>query len=84
MLTEFMNDWFTEHSRWVDAVIKTAAAESADNKALISGWAVTWRDRIAPALAPLAQRALGNRSDDALAAIVAALNTRAAKLGLSV
>jgi phenol hydroxylase P1 protein len=83
-LTDFLMRWYEETAKWIDAVIKTAAAESAENKALISGWAVTWRDRIAPALAPLAQRALGNRSDDALAAIVAAFNARAAKLGLSV
>lgn len=83
-LTDYLMRWYEETGKWIDAVIKTAAAESADNKALLSGWAVTWRDRFAPALAPLAQRALGNASEDALAAIVAAFNTRAAKLGLSV
>lgn len=83
-LTDFLMRWFEETAKWVDAVIKTAAAESAENKALISGWVVTWRARFAPALAPLAQRALGNRSEDALAAIVAALDSRAAKLGLTV
>lgn len=83
-LTDYLMRWYEETAKWIDAVIKTAAAENAENKALISGWVVTWRARIAPALAPLAQRALGNRSDDALAAIVAALNARATKLGLSV
>lgn len=83
-LTDFLMRWYEETGKWVDAVVKTAAAESPANKALISGWVVTWRERLATALAPLAQRVLGNRADDALAAIVAALNTRAGKLGLSV
>jgi phenol hydroxylase P1 protein len=36
MLTRFQAEWFADHCKWVDAVIKTAAAESADNKALLS------------------------------------------------
>ena len=83
-LTDFLMRWYEETAKWVDAVVKTAAAENPTNKALIAGWVVTWRNRFAPALAPLAQRVLGNRSDDALAAIVAAFNTRAGKLGLGV
>ena len=35
MLTEFMSEWFGETSRWVDMTLKTAAAESEANKALI-------------------------------------------------
>ncbi len=83
-LTDYLMRWYEETAKWIDAVIKTAAAENADNKALISGWAVTWRDRLVPALAPIVQHALGNKSEDAVAAVVVAFNTRAAKLGLSV
>ncbi|WP_293373324.1 aromatic/alkene monooxygenase hydroxylase subunit beta [Nevskia sp.] len=83
-LTDYLMRWYEETAKWIDAVIKTAAAENADNKALISGWAVTWRDRLVPALTPIVQHALGNQSEDAVAAVVAAFNTRAAKLGLSV
>ncbi|MBS0318759.1 MAG: phenol hydroxylase, partial [Proteobacteria bacterium] len=42
MLTAFMPEWHDESARWIDAVVKVAAAESAQNKALIAGWARTW------------------------------------------
>ncbi|OIQ79225.1 phenol hydroxylase P1 protein [mine drainage metagenome] len=84
MLTEFMNDWFTEHSRWVDAVIKTAAAESADNKALLGQWRGQWLAAAKSAFAPLAARVLGaDRGAAALDEAAAALNKRAAALGLA-
>ncbi|MCX7073118.1 MAG: aromatic/alkene monooxygenase hydroxylase subunit beta [Gammaproteobacteria bacterium] len=83
-LSDALMRWYEETAKWIDAVIKTAAAESADNKALLSGWVQTWRDRLLPTLTPIAQRALGNKADDALAATTAALNARAAKLGLAV
>ena len=31
MLTEFINDWYDETTRWVDATVKTAAEESPEN-----------------------------------------------------
>lgn len=83
-LTDYLMRWYEETGKWVDAVIKTAAAENPENKALLSGWTVTWRDRLVTALAPIAQSTLGNQSEDALAAVVAAFNVRATKLGLSV
>lgn len=85
MLTEFMSDWFGEHSRWVDAVIKNTAAESADNAALLTDWFTAWRDRASQAFAPLAIRVLGAESGTAAVEdTVAALTARAKKLGLSV
>ena len=51
MLTEFALEWFGESTRWVDATLKTAAAESEENKALIEGWADAWGDRVAEARA---------------------------------
>ncbi len=44
MLTEFMSDWRADESRWSDSVIKTVAAESAENRALVSQWAAHWID----------------------------------------
>ncbi len=38
LVTKFMKDWHLETSRWVDAVVKAAVVESAENKALVSGW----------------------------------------------
>ena len=85
MLTEFMNEWFVEHGRWVDAVIKGAAAESPANKTLIEGWFATWSQRAAQAFAPLAATVLGAEAGTAAIAQTAAeLRQRAAGLGLSV
>ena len=60
MLTEFMTDWRAEESRWSDPVIKTVAAESAENKALISQWAKHWIDRAVEAAKPLSASLLGD------------------------
>ena len=45
MLTHFMNDWFDETRKWIDAVLKTAAAESPENRAVIEGWTRNWSAR---------------------------------------
>ena len=52
MLTRFQAEWIGDHVKWVDAVLKTAAAESAENKALLSQWARAWRERALEALQP--------------------------------
>ena len=80
MLVRFQAEWYAESSRWVDAVIKTAAAE---NKDLMSGWTRAWRDRAIKAVTPLAKFALGADADSVMAEIVDQFNARAAKLGLA-
>nr|WP_067291117.1 aromatic/alkene monooxygenase hydroxylase subunit beta [Marinobacterium profundum] len=80
MLTEFMQEWCKEHTRWVDAVLKIAAAESDANKALLGQWVERWRGKAAEALAPIAQEMLG---DDALAESLAALDKRLVKAGIA-
>jgi phenol hydroxylase P1 protein len=82
MLTEFMTDWRAEESRWSDSVIKTVAAESAENKALISQWAKLWIDRAVEAARPLAASLLGDNGAVAEAA-GDATRKRAASLGLA-
>ncbi len=83
MLTEFMVDWGQETRRWVDAVLKVAAAESEENRRCLSGWAQSWRDRACEAFAPIARRVLGEDAGKAaIAAAAEALDKRAAKLGL--
>jgi phenol hydroxylase P1 protein len=84
MLTSFMNDWYDEAARWVDATVKTAAEESPANAQQLSAWAATWRGEILRALAPLATAALG--AEDGAAALAqadAALVARMAKLGIA-
>lgn len=79
MLTEFMREWFKDNSRWVDAILKTAVAESDANRELIAEWVEEWRGRAAEALAPLATEVLG---EGALETAIAALDKRLAKAGL--
>ncbi|TDU28523.1 phenol 2-monooxygenase P1 subunit [Panacagrimonas perspica] len=81
-LTDYLMRWYDETSRWVDAIVKTAAAESPENAKLISEWTVKWRDIWVAALEPAAAAALGDKAADVLAAVVAAFNTKAGKLGL--
>ena len=83
MLTSFMPEWHDECVRWIDAVIKAAAAESPENKALMSDWVKVWSDRVQAALAPVAEIALADQGQDALQATREALNARATKAGLT-
>jgi len=82
MLTAFMPEWHDESARWIDAVVKVAAAESPENKALIGGWAKTWGDRAQAALAPVAEIALGAGGQEALATVRASYDARCKKAGL--
>lgn len=84
MLTVFMSEWYEETAKWVDAQIKTASAESPDNRDLLSDWVRTWRDRAVSDLAPIAETALGEQAQTAVDEVLGQFNTRAAKLGLTV
>ncbi|MCE1235236.1 MAG: aromatic/alkene monooxygenase hydroxylase subunit beta [Hyphomicrobiales bacterium] len=80
MLTEFMADWRAEDGKWSDAVVKTVAAESAENKALVSTWAKHWIDRAEEAGKPLSTALTGSPAAATTAADAA--RTRARALGL--
>ena len=82
MLSEFMVDWYAESSRWVDAVVKTAAAESETNRALLAGWIRDWRARIAAALTPLAAYALDSDGGTVMRELADALAARCKRLGV--
>ena len=84
MMTRFMAEWAGETAKWVDAQIKVAAAESPENKALLSQWVQQYRSQTLAALAPLAQRAFGDKADEVIAEVTAEFNARCAKLGLAV
>lgn len=79
MLTEFMQVWAKDNNRWVDATLKVATAESAENKALLEAWISDWKQVISEALAPLAAEMLGG---DALSLAESALDKRLMKVGL--
>ncbi|KWF18305.1 phenol hydroxylase [Burkholderia pseudomultivorans] len=83
MLTAFMPEWHTESNRWVDAVVKTMAAESDDNRALLARWTRDWAARATDALAPVAARALHDAGGAALDEAGEQFRTRIDKLGLA-
>ncbi len=82
MLTAFMPEWHDESARWIDAVVKTAAAESDANRALISTWVQSWTERAIEALAPVARLALGEAGETALEDAQALLTERCRKAGV--
>lgn len=83
LITDFMQQWFEETSRWVDAVTKTCVAESAANHDLVAGWITEWGTRIQEALGPYAGAVLGEQGPQAVKAVDAVFGARLAKLGLN-
>lgn len=83
MMNRFTAEWAGESAKWVDAQIKVAAAESAENKAQLSAWARQYRTTTLEALKPLAERAFGDNADEVLNEVVSQFNTRCTKLGLA-
>ena len=83
MMCEFINDWRKEYTRWADSIVKTAAAESNENKALLQGWVKTYADRAADAIRPVAAYVNAGSADSAVAGARDALDQRMAKAGLA-
>jgi len=83
MLTEFQVEWFGEEKRWADKQIKVVAGESPENRALVSGWYMKWRDMAKEAAAPLAEALLEDGAA-ALDDIVAEMDARMRKAGLEI
>lgn len=82
MLTAFMPEWHDESSRWIDAVMKTMAAESEDNKALLAQWVRNWEEQAATALLPVAELAFPANGHSVLDETRRQLRTRLARLGI--
>ena len=83
MLCEFMTEWRTESCRWVDAMLKIAADESASNQDLLNTWLAQWSPRLRESLAPLADMVFANDASEIVDALFAKLRTRAAAAGLT-
>ncbi len=83
LVTDFITNWYTETVRWVDAVIKVAANESEENKALLAAWAAHWHGAALEALQPYAQEVLGAESAMVLNAVDTGLAARLVKLGIA-
>jgi phenol hydroxylase P1 protein len=82
LLTEFMTMWFDESSRWVDATIKTAAAESPANAQRLSGWIAASRAEVVAALRPYAAELFGDDASGVIEKVESVFDTRIAKLGV--
>jgi len=82
MLTRFQNEWFADSGKWVDACMRIAAAENAENKAQLAQWAAHWCSRALTALTPVAQLALGDKAGAALDRVASQLDARLAKAGV--
>lgn len=83
MLTQFMGDWFDETRKWVDAVLKVAAAESDHNREVLREWSEAWCARAAAAVLPVVELALGAEADAAVGEQVAAFRARVGKTGIT-
>lgn len=78
---DFPLRWQEETTRWVDAVIKTCATESEDNRARLQAWSEKWLAAYANALQPLAGLAMGEDAGPAaLQTVKAALQARLTRL----
>ncbi|PKO38718.1 MAG: phenol hydroxylase [Betaproteobacteria bacterium HGW-Betaproteobacteria-6] len=84
MLCQFMNDWFDETRKWVDAVMKVAAAESEHNRAILQEWTEKWSTRAAAAMSPVVRKALGADAEEVVGEEVAAFKARLKKVGVEI
>jgi phenol hydroxylase P1 protein len=83
MLTRFQREWYADNAKWIDAVLKAAAADNPENKAQLAAWITQWRERAISTLAPVARLAFGNEADLVMEEVVQQLNARAVKAGIA-
>lgn len=79
MLTEFMQEALTDLRKWSDSVLKTAAAESIENKQLLSQWLAEYLPQVKAAFTPWAEKALAG---DAIDVAEQKLLERSKKIGI--
>ena len=84
MLTRFQAQWFAENVKWVNAVVKIAAAESPENAAKISEWTNHYTALAQSALTPIAEHAVGNgEGSEIVEKLVDDLGIRVGRLGIT-
>ena len=83
MLTRFEAEWFAETTKWTNAVVKVAAAESPANTAQIESWVTDYLPRAHAALAGPAKLAFGEEGAAVLDQLVEQFAARLAKLGIT-
>lgn len=82
LVTGFMKEWFAETTRWVDAVVKAAVADSSENKALIEGWVRKYQAEATAALTTLAGSVIPDAASSVIAPISDDFAVRLKKAGL--
>lgn len=82
MLTQFMDEWFEETRKWIDATVKTIAAESPENRVILQGWVEQWSARALEAIKPVVQLAWAEKTDDVITEEHQAFLARLKKIGL--
>jgi phenol hydroxylase P1 protein len=83
MLTQFMTEWYDETRKWVDGVLKIAAAESVENQTVLREWISVWSARAVAAVLPAAGIALGTNADEAMSETLEMFRTRMTKTGIT-
>ena len=83
LLMDFLQQWFDETSRWVDAVTKACVAESAANHDLVVNWLTEWGGLVNDALEAYAGAVLGEKGPQAVTAVDAIYDARVGKLGIT-
>ena len=83
LIADFPLRWYDESGKWVDSVIKVAAAESEQNQKLLSEWVAKWRAAHAAALTTIADRVMGENAGQAVASVLDVFDARCQKLGVA-
>lgn len=81
-LLDYLLTWQKESARWVDAVVKTMAAESEANREVINGWVQEWYSRVVESVQSALAPVMSEELNDAVEGTLSAFNTRLKKLGL--
>ncbi len=84
MLTRFEAEWFTETTKWTNAITKAVAGESAANKAQVESWIAHYLPLAKDALAGPAALAFGAETPAVIDQLVDQFAARLAKLGVTV
>lgn len=83
LVTEMLSELHLDQARWIDGVIKIAAAESTANRDRLHGWFTHWNARAVEAAMPLASKLLGDEGKNTVERLARDLAMRAGKIGIS-
>jgi len=82
LLTRFLKEWCDETDRWVDAIMKAAVTESAQNRALVGGWVDAWTLRALDSVATLAASVPGVEAASVIGSLAGDFQVRRQRIGV--